>query len=75
MVSMDVFKMTSYALIGFEFQNYRPQIALATVAGLSGSWLGKRVSHQISEQVFRTAFRIFVSLVALRLIAKGLGWF
>lgn len=72
MVAMEAMKVSGYLSIGFNYANYIPHIICANIAGVLGVWAGKRVTHLISEQTFRTFFKIFVSLVALRLIWRGL---
>ncbi|MBX2839419.1 MAG: hypothetical protein KTR35_21365, partial [Gammaproteobacteria bacterium] len=61
-----------YTSFGFNYLDYIPHIIGATITGVVGTWVGKRASHLISEQLFRKVFRVMVSLVALRLIYKGL---
>lgn len=68
---MDVFKLTAYIWHGFDYRPYLPHIALAIIAGFLGTWCGKRVSHKISESVFRTVFKWLVTLVALQLLYRG----
>ncbi len=72
MLGLDVLKGSSYTGLGFSYLDYFPIIILATLAGFAGTWAGKRVSHRISETAFRRAFRWLITLVALRLIYKGL---
>jgi len=73
MLAMEVMKTSGYLSIGFDYTDYIPHIICANIAGFLGVWAGKRVTHLISEQTFRTFFKLFVSLVALRLIWRGLG--
>lgn len=72
MLALDALKVTGYVGFGFSYFDYVPHIIGATLAGFPGSWLGKRVTHQISEAQFRAVFRALITLVALRLIYKGL---
>lgn len=71
LLTLDLFKATAYSSFGFSYLDYIPHIVGATLAGFIGTWLGKRVTHVISEETFRRVFKIFVSLVALRLIYSG----
>ena len=68
---LDGLKVTAYVSFGFSYFDYVPHIVGATIAGFVGTWLGKRVTHVISEETFRIVFKIFVTLVALRLIYTG----
>ena len=68
---LDGLKASAYVSFGFSYLDFVPHIIGATIAGFVGTWLGKRVTHIISEQTFRMVFKIFVTLVALRLIYSG----
>jgi uncharacterized membrane protein YfcA len=70
--TLDVLKVWGYTSYGFNYLDYIPHIIGATVTGVMGTWAGKRANHLISEQLFRKVFKVMVSLVALRLIYKGL---
>jgi len=72
MLTLDVFKAAGYVSIGFNYLEYVPHIIGATLAGFVGTWVGKRITHRVSEEMFRRVFRLLVSIVALRLIVKGL---
>lgn len=69
---MDVFKLTGYISHGFNYGNYWPHIACATLAGFIGTLIGKRVTHHVSEKVFRLVFKCLITLVAVRMIFRGL---
>ena len=69
---MDVFKLTGYIAHGFDYSDYWPHILCATAAGFVGTVLGKRVTHRVSEQTFRLVFKGLITLVALRLIYRGI---
>ena len=71
MLSMDIFKVFWFSNIGFDYLSYLPHILGATVAGLVGTWLGKRTTSMVSEQTFRRVFKFIVTLIALRLLFKG----
>jgi uncharacterized membrane protein YfcA len=70
---MDGFKFIGYGSFGFNYLDYVPHIIGATLAGFAGTWAGKRVTHQVSEKLFRTAFRVLVSIVALQMIYRSLS--
>lgn len=71
LLTLDAMKASSYISFGFNYLNFIPHIIGATLAGFLGTWVGKRVTHRVSEQLFRRVFRILVSLVAIRLIYQG----
>lgn len=72
LTGMGLFKITGYALNGFDYAPYIRTIVFAIVAAFLGTWVGKMVIDRISEQLFRTAFRVLVTLTALRLLYTGL---
>ena len=69
---MGVFKITGYALNGFDFKPYLAVIILSVFVGFAGTWVGKLVIDRISEAVFRAVFRLFVTVTALRLVYVSL---
>jgi uncharacterized membrane protein YfcA len=71
LVSMEVMKITGYVHYGFNYVDYLPHIVMASVMGFLGTWLGKRITHHVSEQAFRLVFRWLISIVALRLLYRG----
>lgn len=73
MLSLDVLKAVGYSSIGFDYLEYLPHIIGATAAGFAGTWVGKRMTHHVSETLFRRVFRILVSIVALRFIYIGMS--
>lgn len=73
MLSLDVLKAFGYSSFGFNYLDYVPHIIGATIAGFAGTWLGKRVTHHVSEALFRRVFRVLVSVVALRFLYKGVS--
>lgn len=68
LTGMGVFKITGYALNGFDYTPYLLTIGLSVVVAFLGTWAGKLVIDRISETVFRTVFRVFVTVTALRLV-------
>lgn len=72
MLALDVLKVTGYIAIGFDYLQFIPHIIGATIAGFAGSWVGRRATDYVSETLFRRVFRALVTIVALRLIYRGL---
>ena len=72
LLCMDVFKLTGYIAHGFDYSDYWPHIVCATIAGFIGTVAGKRVTHRVSEQTFRLVFKWLITLVALRLVYRGI---
>lgn len=72
LTAMGVFKITGYALNGFDYRPYLVTIVLSVLVAFAGTWVGKFLIDRVSEAAFRTVFRLFVTLTALRLIYAAL---
>lgn len=68
LTGMSVFKITGYALNGFDYTPYLVTIALAVAAAFLGTWVGKLIIDRVSETTFRFVFRALVTLTAIRLL-------
>lgn len=68
LTGMAVFKITGYALNGFDYAPYFAVIALSILAAFLGTWVGKLIIDRISERVFRVSFRLLVTITAIRLV-------
>ena len=73
LTGMGAFKITGYAVNGFDYRPYLPIIALSVVVAIIGTWVGKLVIDRVSERVFRIVFRLFVTITALRLVWVSLA--
>ena len=72
LTGMGLFKITGYALNGFDYVPYMQTIGCAIAAAFLGTWVGRMVIDKISEELFRAVFRALVTLTALRLLYVGL---
>lgn len=68
-----VFKVIVFVAMGFAFRQYLSLILLMVIAGFAGTMVGSRMLTRVPENVFRLAFRILLSLVALGLIRRALS--
>ena len=68
LTGMGVFKIAGYALNGFDYTPYLLTIGLSVLVAFLGTLVGKLVIDRISETVFRTVFRLFVTATAIRLL-------
>ncbi len=68
LTGMGIFKISGYALNGFDYGPYLLVIALSVAAAFLGTWVGKQVVDRISERTFRFVFRALVTLTAIRLL-------
>lgn len=69
---MSMFKIAGYAWFGFDYRPYLVLIAVAVLASLCGTWLGKRLGEDLPEKQFRLAYRILITVTALRLLYVSL---
>jgi uncharacterized membrane protein YfcA len=67
------FKMIAFGLLGFAFAPYADLIAMMIAATLVGSIVGRLVLDRMNEALFRKLFRIVVTVLAIRMILKGIG--
>jgi uncharacterized membrane protein YfcA len=71
LLTMETLKLIGYAAHDFDYRQYVSHIIVASLAGIAGTWAGKRVVHAISERVFRNLFRCLITLMAVRLLVRG----
>ncbi len=72
LTGMGVFKIAGYAANGFDYRPYLVVIAMSILVAFAGTWVGKLLIEKISERTFRIAFRVLVTLTALRLMYIGI---
>jgi len=72
LTGMGLFKITGYALNGFDYMPYIGIIVFSILAAFLGTWVGKMVIDRISEELFRFVFRALVTVTAIRLLYVGL---
>ena len=70
-MALEVVKAGGYAGFGFDFSDYLPHIVAGSVTSLLGNAMGHRIGHRVSEARFRLIFKVIVTLVGIRLVAKG----
>lgn len=68
LTGMAVFKISGYALNGFDYRPFLWTIAAAIAVSFVGTWLGKLLVDRISERAFRIAFRVLITVTAVRLM-------
>ncbi len=72
LTGMGIFKITGYAVNGFDYRPYLAVILLSVLSAFVGTWVGKFLIDRISERTFRIAFRLLVTVTALRLVYIGI---
>jgi len=68
LAGMSVFKITGYALFGFDYSPYYFVIAAAIAVSFAGTAVGKMIVDRLSEAVFRMIYRVLITVTALRLL-------
>lgn len=68
---MTFMKTVSYAAFGFDYRPYTWIIVAGVLASIPGAAVGKRLAHGFREDRFRSAFRLVMTLLALRLLYKA----
>lgn len=71
LTGMAIFKITGYAANGFDYRPYLVVITLSVLSAFAGTWIGRLLIDRISERTFRVAFRLLVTITALRLMYIG----
>lgn len=69
---LEAIRGIGYAATGFAYQPYVLAVIVATLAGIAGTWAGKRMIGRIPERAFRGIVTVLVSLLAIRLLGRGI---
>ena len=72
MTIVHLVKIVTFGLLGFAFGPYLSLMLLMTVAVISGSYAGTRLRHRFPEQLFLLAFKLLITLLAVRMIIRAL---
>ena len=72
MTIVHLVKIITFGLLGFAFGPYLFLMLLMILAVISGSYAGTRLRHQVPEQFFLMAFKLLITLLAMRMIIKAL---
>jgi uncharacterized membrane protein YfcA len=64
-------KMAAFLWVGFSLGAYAPLIAAMIGAAMIGNYIGERSLTRMKEEWFRSAFKIVMTILALRLIWVG----
>jgi len=72
MTIVHLVKIITFGLLGFAFGPYLFLMLLMILAVISGSYAGTRLRHKVSEQLFLMAFKLLITLLAMRMIIKTL---
>jgi uncharacterized membrane protein YfcA len=73
MLAMQLIKVAGFATWGFDFRPWLPLIAACWLAAIPGTWFGHHLLNRMSERLFRNAFKVLTTAIALRLLYRA--WF
>ncbi len=72
-ILLELLRTAGYAATGFSYLAWWPEILVASVTGLAGTYLGKRMTPMLSERHFRFILRLFITGLGVRFLQKGLS--
>jgi len=72
MTIVHLVKIITFGLLGFAFGPYLALMLLMIIAVISGSYVGTRLRHKVPEQLFLLAFKLLITLLAMRMIITAL---
>ncbi|MCB1516385.1 MAG: sulfite exporter TauE/SafE family protein [Hyphomicrobiaceae bacterium] len=71
MSMQNTFKLVTFMLLGFAFHDYVILILLMIATGYAGTHLGSHFLDRLPETVFRWAFRIILTVIAIDLLRRS----
>ncbi len=72
MTVQNLLKVVTFTALGFAFADYLPLVAAMIVAGFGGTAVGSHILLKVPERVFRTGFKLVLTLVSFDLIRRAL---
>jgi len=72
MVVQHGLKILAFGLLGFAYAQWAPMLAAMIASGVVGTWVGSRLLDDLPETLFRTAFKITMTLLSLQIIWSAL---
>lgn len=68
-------KVVAFGFLGFAFLPWAPLLVVMIAAGFAGTVLGRRLLDRLPHRVFQQAFKIILTVLALRLLYSAmLSW-
>jgi uncharacterized protein len=65
-------KALVFSAVGFAFWQWLPLTILMIASGAGGTWIGLKVLNRIPAEKFRLAFKVVVTLLAIRLLWQAI---
>ena len=72
MTIVHLVKIITFGLLGFAFGPYLGLMLTMINAVISGSYVGTRLRYKVPEQLFLRAFKLLITLLAMRMIIMAL---
>ena len=66
-------KVVAFGFLGFAFLPWAPLLAAMIGAGFLGTMLGRRLLDRLPHRIFATAFKVILTVLALRLLYSALA--
>lgn len=66
-------KAIAFGVIGFAYEAWLPFIVVMVASGFAGTLLGGRILEKVPEKSFGTAFRVVLTIFALKLLWDGIS--
>jgi uncharacterized membrane protein YfcA len=67
MIIMHTTKFAAFLTVGIALHRYAPLIVALIASGIFATWVGSHVLNKVPEKLFRTVFKIVLTMLALRL--------
>ena len=64
-------KAIVFTMVGFSFWQWLPLVVAMIVSGAIGTWLGLQLLNKIPADKFKLAFKLILSVLAVRLLYQG----
>ncbi|WPD74378.1 sulfite exporter TauE/SafE family protein [Dickeya fangzhongdai] len=73
MALQHLLKILAFGLMGFAYASWLPMLAAMIASGCLGTWLGTRILDHLPEKLFRTAFRLTMTVLSAQLLWQGIS--
>ncbi|SEL84409.1 Sulfite exporter TauE/SafE [Colwellia chukchiensis] len=67
---LELLKVSSYAIAGFDYQPYIGVIIASAFGAIPASILGKKLAHRVSHKLYRTVQKIIIILIASNILFR-----
>lgn len=67
---LEIMKVCTYMLHGFDYRPYLSSIAATACGAIPASYIGRQLTYKISPMLYRRAYKTLISIIALHLLIK-----